>query len=291
MSRLEAKKYLLTYARCTLSKEEILSHLQSLTTVETYTVSRENHQDGTPHVHACIILQSSPRTRNMRYFDIDGLHPNIATLKTMSDFERASKYCQKDGDFITNVKEHLSKRAQLFKDLLEEGLTPSFVKTHPEIMALNYDQLRKWLSFVRPELQLPAYLHLPKRRHLWLTGPSNSGKTYFLSAYISMHHWPEEIPRNNDFYGMGPSTDLLFSDEYKGHLSVQELNRLCDGRCKLNTKGGSTFISYPTVVIVSNFAIEECYSKVGQDLLVTLHNRFNQYVFPLNRPKFPTREL
>lgn len=293
MPRLQAKKYLLTYPQCTLTKEEVSTSLQNQFDVKTFTISRELHQDGTPHIHAVIVLQSSPNTTNMRCFDINGFHCNIKALKTQSDCDRATKYIQKDGDYITNVEKSLSKRAELFKSLQENpgGLTPQWVKEHPEIMALNFDSLQKWMAFLRPRLLIPELRLLPKRRHTWYYGPSNSGKSTWLNAYLELHHDAQEIPRNNDFHGISPSADLLFSDEYRGHLSVQELNRLCDGRCRLNTKGGSTYIAYPVVVIVSNFSIQEIYNKSDPEEINSVFNRFNQYMSPINRPKFPTREL
>lgn len=293
MPRFQSKKYLLTYPKCTLTKEEVSKALQDQHDLKTFTIARELHQDGTPHIHAVIILSSSPNTTNMRLFDIDGFHPNIKTLPTNADVTRAIKYIKKDGDYITNLEEPLGKRAQLFKDLIEnpDGLTPQWVREHPEIMALNYDSLQKWMAFLRPRISIPQLRLVPKRRHIWYSGPSNSGKSTWLTAYLELHHDPQEIPRNNDFHGITQTADLLFSDEYRGHLSVQELNRLCDGRCRLNTKGGSTYIAYPVVVIVSNFTINETYFKADPEEIASVLNRFDQYVSTINRPKFPTREL
>lgn len=291
--RLQGKKYLLTFPKCTLSKEEVLEALKTAHGIEEYTIARELHQDGTPHIHACIVLSNSPNTTNMRHFDIDQFHPNIKALKTKADFERASRYAQKDGDFISSVEKRLGKRAQLFKALLdhEGGLTPKFVRDNPEVLGLNFEGLRKWLDFVHPQHRYPTMRILPKKRHIWFHGKANAGKSYFLNAFQSLFHEPQEIPLNNDYSGISNTTDLLYRDEFRGHLSVQELNRLCDGRTKLNTKGGTTVIGYPLVFIVSNYSIEECYKNVTQNILETLYSRFNQYDSAINRPKFPTREL
>lgn len=293
MPRLQGKKYLITYPQCTLLKEEVSEKLSAIADIKTFTISRELHQDGTPHIHAVLVLSSSPGTTNMRYFDIDGFHPNIKALKTISDVERATKYIKKDGDYITNAEKRLSPRAELFKALVENpgGLTIEFVKEHPEIMAVSYDSLQKWMAFLHPHVQVPPIQLRPKKRHIWYYGPSNTGKSTWLTPYLECHHFPQEIPRNNDYNGCVHSTDLLYCDEYRGHLSVQELNRLCDGRTKLNTKGSSTWIAYPQVVIVSNFSITEVYYKSDPEEINSVLNRFNQYVSPTYRPKFPTREL
>ena len=291
--RLQGKKYLITYPKCTLTKDQVLEALKASHDLEEYTVAHELHEDGTPHIHACVILSRSPNTTNMRHFDIAEFHPNIKVLKTKADFERATRYCQKDGDFVTNIEKRLGKRAQLFKALLdhEAGLTPKFVRDNPEIMGLNFEGLRKWISFVNPLQCVPKARFLPKKRHIWVHGPTNSGKSYFLTAYQSLFNWPQELPLNNDYVGINPDTDFLYRDEFRGHLSIQEINRICDGRTKLNTKGGTTIIAYPLLFIVSNYSIEECYRNCPQNILDTVHARFNQYDFTLNRPKFPTCEL
>lgn len=294
VSRLQGKRYLLTYPRCTLTKEEVLEALQSSLSLKAYTVARELHQDGTPHVHACIHLESSPNTTNMRYFDIHAFHPNIASLKNKSDWERASKYCQKDGDFLTSCSECKSKRTILFEELLQNpgGLTKEFILTHPEIMAYNYSSLKQWMSYVVPPLPIPRNQLLPKRRHIWIFGPSNTGKSYWLNARLELSFEPQELPRNNDYTGFNLCTDLVYCDEYKAQLSIQELNRLCDGRTKLNTKGGTTIIAFPMLLIVSNFSIDRCYQKeMDPEILRSLHNRFDQYDSSIKFPRFPSCEL
>lgn len=293
MPRLQGSKFLLTYPQCPLSKEEVSSFLQDHFQVKTFTVARELHQDGTPHIHAVLILERSPNTTNMRFFDIDVYHPNIKTLKTLADFDRASKYCQKDGDYVTNVEKRLSPRAQLFQRLITNpgGLTREFVKDNPEIIALNFDSLNKWMAFLNPRLQVPPVKAMPKRRHIWYYGPSNTGKSTWLTAYLELHHNALPISQRDDYNGYDITVDLLYADEFGPPFSVQSLNTLCDGRARLNTKGSHTWISYPQVVIVSNFSIEQVFSKASPTELEALHNRFQQYDSCINRPPFPTREL
>ena len=82
------------------------------------------------------------------------------------------------------------------------------------------------------------------------------------------------MPTNNDWNGYA-GEDNLYIDEYKGQLTVQELNRICDGGAKVNTKGGTAMLSWtPTVYVLSNFSPRECYGKCDDALLNTLFNRF-----------------
>lgn len=64
-------------------------------------------------------------------------------------------------------------------------------------------------------------------------------------------------------------------DEFKGQLSVQQLNRICDGGAKMNVKGGTVQIRWDCqVIILSNYSIRDCYDKIDEVLLESLHNRF-----------------
>ena len=71
------------------------------------------------------------------------------------------------------------------------------------------------------------------------------------------------MPTNNDWNGYA-GEDNLYIDEYKGQLTVQELNRVCDGGAKVNTKGGTAMLSWtPTVYVLSN----HCWWASGTILL------------------------
>ena len=102
-----------------------------------------------------------------------------------------------------------------------------------------------------------------------------------------MCSYPEEIPDNNDHRNFSDQTDCAYADEYRGQFTVQYLNKLCDGGTQLNTKGSSTRIAYPVVVIVSNYSIREVYPKISDKIYETLTNRFIEYDSSFNLPAFP----
>lgn len=85
-----------------------------------------------------------------------------------------------------------------------------------------------------------------------------------------------QIPTNNDWIGYN-GEKYLYMDEFKGQLSIQQLNAICDGNYKVNVKGGSSWIGWECqVVICSNYSIKECYHKVEDNILETLYNRFQE---------------
>lgn len=284
-----AIRVFLTYPKCDLEKEVLLEQAQTKHKALSYTIGREKHQDGTWHLHAVIVFEEKLHSHDNRIFDLEGHHPNIKKIATNRALKNFQTYARKDGNFITNEHMVLGKREQLFTDVLKEGLTPMFVRNHPEIMSLNYHSIRCWINFANPrEVVLKD---LPKQRHIWLYGPRNTGKTTWLRMYQRLFE-SVGIAAYNDDWGLIPyNCDLIIADEYKGQLTVQRLNAICDGGTHLNTKGGSIIIGQPKVVICSNFSPSDCYPNCGMDIIQTILARFILYPLPGIYPKLPTCEL
>lgn len=280
----------LTYAQCDKTPQELLDFLENLHPMAQYVISREKHQDGHNHLHAYCHFVSKVHTENARHFDFENHHPNIEKPRTKADRERIIKYVKKDGDFLTNIPETLSlgKRELMFKALQEEGLTKKFVFENPAIMQFNFDNLQKWLRFIKPPVL--NIKQLPKNRHIWLTGLPNSGKTTYLRAYLQLVDNPRQIPTNDDWSHVDDTCDLLYFDEFRGQITIQQLNTLCDGMARLNTKGGSTYIDYPAVFVCSNYTPAEVYKKADQMIIGSILARFTVYTAPIF-PKLPSYEL
>lgn len=92
-------------------------------------VSTERHKDGERHYHCAIKLKQPLRTRNQRFWDIFGLHPNVQSAR---QFTAWVKYVKKDGDYI------------------EEGFLPENKPTMQEVIeqAKTMDKLEflSWMS-------------------------------------------------------------------------------------------------------------------------------------------------
>lgn len=269
---INAKKFLLTYAKCTLSKEEVLETLSQDRPVRFYIIALESHQDGSPHIHACMHFEDRVHSTNARVFDIKGFHCNVELLKFQRDFNKAAEYCRKDKDFITNIEAKISKRAMLAQAVIEHGrIDGQLLLAHPELLFVPFNSISQWMGLIRKPKTALAY-PTTKKRHRWLYGVSNTGKTTRFRTEVAGKNICE-IPTNND-YKCNEDTEILWIDEYKGALTIQQLNKLCDGNTQLNTKGGSTWILFPMVYVISNFSISECYKNSTNDMLDTLFNRF-----------------
>nr|ABU95066.1 AC1 [Tomato leaf curl New Delhi virus] len=104
--RIDAKNYFLTYPKCSLTKEEALSQLQTLetpTAKKFIKICRELHEDGSPHIHVLIQFEGKFQCKNNRFCDLVSpsraahFHPNIQGAKSASDVK---KYIDKDGDVL-----------------------------------------------------------------------------------------------------------------------------------------------------------------------------------------------
>ncbi len=104
--RIQAKNFFLTYPKCSLSKEEALSQLQSLNTPTNkkyLKICRELHENGEPHLHVLIQFEGKYVCTNQRFFDLVSptrsahFHPTIQGAKGSSDVK---SYLEKDGDTL-----------------------------------------------------------------------------------------------------------------------------------------------------------------------------------------------
>lgn len=275
--RIQAKGWFLTWPKCPIGKQAVLEELQAKFNIVEYVICEEMHQDGDAHCHAFIKVAKKIQWRP-DLFDVQGYHGNYQVAKS---WRSVIGYVKKDGNFISNIDVKAAmqmkskmKKEDLLKDVdevLDSGLiTPmqvaSFYKN-----SMVYKMLQQKRTLMPDKLP-------DKKRHLWFYGASNTGKTWKLREMMKQTgetNW-FQIPTNNDWIGYA-GEKFLYMDEFKGQISVQMLNAICDGNFKVNVKGGTTWIGWDIqVIICSNYSIRDCYSKCEDNILETLYNRFNE---------------
>lgn len=79
------------------SIRDFLCNLHKRENIQYICVSKESHKDGASHFHSGILLRQPLRTRDERFWDFSGIHPNIQSAR---QFLQWIKYVKKDGDFI-----------------------------------------------------------------------------------------------------------------------------------------------------------------------------------------------
>lgn len=274
----QARGWFLTYPHCPVSKETALGVYKAKWGEELvdWVVAEEKHQDGSPHLHA--FVQFSVRKRcHKDTFDLGSFHGNYQPAKS---WRCVIGYCTKEGNYLSKNNIEAAKRKQNKHLTVEDfGVDPLILlksrKLHPLSLnnfLKNRESYRSMIAKKRVRDRKDAS-PLKKKRHEWLYGESNTGKSTILREEIEDE--PEnwfQIPPNNDWTGYY-NQEHLYYDEFVGQIKMSELNRICDGGAKMNTKGGTVELAKDVVVhIVSNYSIEECYSE--QKNLDTLKNRF-----------------
>lgn len=175
--RFNATSVFLTYPKFDISPEAFFGLWKSKipgTTILKHVISREEHKDGTFHLHAYFLFSKKIDTKNPRFFDVEGHHPNIKVVTRTPD--KVFAYIMKHGNYITDVdlvgsnwKNYIRRKADLeawSRDMQHRNLPlPPAVITLPEgqrIEPLKKDR-RTGVAI--------------KKRHIWLWGPANTGKT------------------------------------------------------------------------------------------------------------------
>lgn len=291
---MRARQWFLTYPQCPLEKELVLKLLEPLG-IKEYVIAEEKHQNGDPHLHCYIKLKNKVRFKP-NYFDLVDLgttyHGNYQSVRNYDD---VVAYCTKEDNYISNVdvkarKEHRSKLLpedynKDALDLLDEG-------------KIGFMQLKNFLKnqdvyrMLKNKRERPPEVKPEKKRHIWIHGESNCGKTSFREKMMKTvpGGWFQIPLTNDDWTGYNGETNL-YADEYRGQKTIQMLNSMCDGGVKMNTKGGTTQLSWVCKIwIFSNYKIDDCYLKTDLKILESLHNRFNEIEFK-KKPQWKEEDL
>jgi hypothetical protein len=272
----EAQGWFLTYPHCPLSPEEALSHLRKTSTndIKEYVVATELHKDGTPHVHAFIRyekkVQFSPRRWDLCVSNESIYHGNYQHARC---WRAVQLYCTKqDAVYITNIDLDAADQKKtcgrlLNKRIIEEPLTDlvneGVVRIHDylRIKACKEAYIRdvapvlpRATDFLKNSFGLLLPVLTGKKRHFWLwsSGP-DTGKTTFLRFLAASYpsHW---YCYKESFQSISVHTQFLLMDEYSiAHLTVMQLNQICDGTYQYPVKGvSSVMLEQPIVVVASN---------------------------------------
>jgi len=94
--RFDGHSFFLTYSQCELTVADVWEKLRTIKPVLWARIARESHADGGLHIHACGHWAGRVTSRNPRFLDIAGVHPNIQPMRSVA---RALEYVAKDGEF------------------------------------------------------------------------------------------------------------------------------------------------------------------------------------------------
>lgn len=206
--RINAKKFFITYPRCSLEPSVVLDFLKTKGRVVRYVVATEEHKEADKdgcddrHIHACVEYSHKMNIKDPRAFDIgDGYHPNVQSVRNWAE---CSNYCRKEGRFIEEV---------------------SFDDSNPEKYRNRKADMQAWLAdkeaAARRDVVWPIilpdrseYVPVGKRRHLWVVGPPDSGKsTWAMNTFEGTKVYLRS-PTNYPFESYKGETVIIYDDIY-----------------------------------------------------------------------------
>lgn len=182
------------------SNEFLLDFLEKLGGHCQYVVGKERHESGKKHFHAWINYDIKQETKNPRYFDCAGVHPNVM-FKPGAGWQ---SYCKKDKDFISNLEQNPFAVA-LSLPSLEAAIDHLWV-ARPQLMAVNADRVEKnfakKMTVAKPIKQYFGPWKWPSLENIEsvvLMGPSNIGKTQFAKSHFNNPLFISQMDRLKEF--------------------------------------------------------------------------------------------
>lgn len=138
--RLHATMMFLTYPKCNLEKQLIIDGLVVKgIKFDFYTIARELHQDGTPHLH--VLLKNHAvkfDVTSEKHFNVSGFHPNIRKVKPgPGHVERVIGYLKKyDTECMTNMppRECYGSKEGVYRESIAAGKAGSRKRAREVIM-------------------------------------------------------------------------------------------------------------------------------------------------------------
>lgn len=303
--RLQCKSMFLTYPQCSTAKDVVLARLKDKfkENLEWAVIVQEQHASGDLHLHACVMLKRRVDWTNPNCLDnIGGKHGNYQrTRSIMNALTYLTKTDQEplvhgSMDLEATLKKANGKSAYLAHRILEGAELcdlreeePGFFLMHQRnvenfVTALSRDRLRKrkrslnsltlkdggmgaqlvldWLQL--NVLQTRAF----KQKQLFITSAPNMGKTTMmmeLGKHVNIF-WAPMFEDFEDDWEDGVY-DLVVFDEFKGQRKITWMNKYVEGGPMYGRKKGSQYFKAENVpvVVLSNFCLEQCYSRVCED--------------------------
>jgi len=164
--KFHAKRCFATWPQCPLARDDAYALLQSLTgtdgnrLVQWAVLAEEQHQDGSPHLHAVVCFATKVKTTNPGFLDLNpdsstNFHGNYQTLKNL---QKALTYLQKTGtenvtaygvDLDSLLHKKGSQAAQAANILNDGGTLEDVRGALPGFFLLNMHRLMDYESYMK----------------------------------------------------------------------------------------------------------------------------------------------
>lgn len=183
--------YGLTYSQSgTKTKEQLRDFLLGLSyPIEDYYIVQETHKDGGFHLHVWFNFSQKPNIVSPKYFDFEGLHPNIGNKKRNWIWNYLKK---QDKQPLTNIA---TGYIQLAIDGRVKEATEQFINMHPKDYAINKERIDKNFASLskkkKPDKIYPFTGEVFEwdwnTKSLLINDQPRVGKTQWAKSFITHH--------------------------------------------------------------------------------------------------------
>lgn len=134
------KRFFLTYPQTSHDLlQQLITFLRTKGTLVGYVIGKELHENGDPHLHACVEYEQLVRG-NERLFDFEQRHPNVQSPR---NWNACKQYCKKDGDFEEWV---MDNGAQPVANRRQGGDRPSEEEVKEKLQSSTEEGWMLWCS-------------------------------------------------------------------------------------------------------------------------------------------------
>lgn len=241
-------------------------------------VAREQHADGTWHIHAVLDYEQPTAINEPRVFDLGDRHPNMQGVRSYSAVLR---YTSKDGEYTRwGTAEAPPNRAELLRKLVDAQLKPhEAVKLYPGFLVGYSRFVNDYNAFMsdcaadtEQDRDVTVY---------WLYGASGTGKSRWARENYPTAY---RLPRTGRWFNGYSGQAALIMDDYRCQFSYPELLTILDRYpCMLETKGGMIRAQWTTVVITCDKHPKDLYVKLYDMQLQRRISFIVDFTSPLQR--------
>ena len=211
--RLQAKRLFLTYPQCSDSKKEMMQRIKTRfgPNLEYSVVAKEQHKDGTPHLHALIVLKQPYRSSKSHDLDVLTQHSQHGNYTAVRNLTQTLKYIAKEGNYleegislanaIASTDQKKSTRSAIIAMKIQSGSTlRDLMIQDPGYMLLHGRRVKEYLTTWTHMNQAPPKIW----KELSVTNPLTSDPSVMIKIWLNTNVLKDRHLRQPQLYVHGP---------------------------------------------------------------------------------------